>query len=86
MVGGGGVVQHDIPGKGVYDTTPKVAASGTPPALSEHTQKGYGGGIGKEKKVTRKHRDEHERVEETTKHTRKHNLYMLSLNKTRRNK
>ena len=86
MVGGGGVVQHDIPGKGVYDTTPKVAASGTPPALSEPTQKGYGGGIGKEKKVTRKHRDEHERVEETTKHTRKHKLYMLSLNKTRRNK
>ena len=86
MVGGGGVVQHDIPGKGVYDTTPKVAAAGTPPALSEPTQKGYGGGIGKEKKVTRKHRDEHERVEETTKHTRKHNLYMLSLNKTRRNK
>jgi hypothetical protein len=36
--------------------------------------------------ITRKHRHERERVEETTKHTRKHKIYTLCLNKTRRNK
>jgi len=34
--------------------------------------------------ITRKHH--HDRVEETTKHTRKHKIYTLFLNKTRRNK
>ena len=50
------------------------------------TQKGFrriGGGV-KENNVTRKH--QHDRVEETTKHTRKHKIYTLCLNKTRRNK
>ena len=88
MVDSGGVEIYDIPVE--VDTTPKVGAAGAalrmPPASSEPKHTGYRGGIGKEKKVTRKHRDEHERVEETTKHTRKHKLYTLSLNKTRRNK
>ena len=54
--------------------------------ISKTTQKGFrriGGGV-KENNVTRKH--QHDRVEETTKHTRKHKIYTLCLNKTRRNK
>jgi len=65
---------------------PEVIPQKPDPRIHKTTQKGYRGGIGKENKVTRKHRHERERVEETTKHTRKHKIYTLCLNKTRRNK
>jgi hypothetical protein len=77
--------EHQIGMTEVTNTDVKPQTTSNP-KIGKTTQKGFrgiGGGV-KENNVTRKHK--HDRVEETTKHTRKHKIYTLCLNKTRRNK
>jgi hypothetical protein len=79
-----------VPENGIMEPTnpQEVTPKKTYPNIRNTTQKDFRkiGGNGKENNVTQKHRHERNRVEETTKHTRKNKIYTLCLNKTRKNK